>query len=122
MAWSSAMRRSPPQRCCGPQAFAQRILAEHLSVPTDQAGRVVTAPDLTIEGHPEVFVLGDMSSRTGANGHPLPGVALVAMQEGIYAANVIRKEVAGRAPSPREPFKYVDLGPDGDHRPQSRHQ
>lgn len=81
-----------------------------LSVPTDQAGRVVTAPDLTIEGHPEVFVLGDMSSRVGANGRPLPGVALVAMQQGIYAANVIRKEVAGRAPLPREPFKYVDWG------------
>lgn len=81
-----------------------------LGVPTDQAGRVITAPDLTIEGHPEVFVLGDMSSRAGATGRPLPGVALVAMQGGIYAANVIRKEIAGRAPTPRPPFEYVDMG------------
>jgi NADH:ubiquinone reductase (H+-translocating) len=81
-----------------------------LGVPTDQAGRVITAPDLTIEGHPEIFVLGDMSSRAGATGRPLPGVALVAMQEGIYAANLIRKEVAGRAPTPRPPFEYFDLG------------
>lgn len=81
-----------------------------LGVSTDQAGRVITAPDLTIEGHPEVFVLGDMSSRAGANGRPLPGVALVAMQEGFYAADVIKKEVAGRAPTPRPPFEYFDLG------------
>jgi NADH dehydrogenase len=81
-----------------------------LGVPVDQAGRVITKPDLTIEGHPEVFVLGDMSSRVGANGRPLPGVALVAMQEGIYAANIIRKEVRSGAPITRPAFEYVDLG------------
>ncbi|MBL8265058.1 MAG: NAD(P)/FAD-dependent oxidoreductase [Steroidobacter sp.] len=86
-------------------------LGRTLNVPVDPAGRVITAPDLTIEGHPEVFVLGDMSSRTGANGKPLPGVALVAMQEGIYAANLIKKEVkGGAAPAQRPPFEYVDLG------------
>ena len=81
-----------------------------LDVPVDQAGRVITKPDLTVEGHPEVFVLGDMSNRAAANGRPLPGVALVAMQEAIYAADLIRKEVAGRAQSPRPPFEYFDLG------------
>ncbi|HEY0683323.1 MAG TPA: NAD(P)/FAD-dependent oxidoreductase [Steroidobacter sp.] len=81
-----------------------------LGVTVDQAGRVVTGPDLTIEGHPEVFVLGDMSSRVGANGRPLPGVALVAMQEGIYAADIIKKEVRNRAQTPRPAFEYVDLG------------
>lgn len=81
-----------------------------LGVPVDQAGRVITGPDLTIEGHPEVFVLGDMSNRVGANGRPLPGVALVAMQEAIYAADLIKKEVAGRPPSPRPAFEYFDLG------------
>ena len=81
-----------------------------LGVPVDQAGRVITAPDLTIEGHPEVFVLGDMSSRAGSSGKPLPGVALVAMQEGFYAADIIKKEVRNRAQTPRPPFEYVDLG------------
>jgi NADH dehydrogenase len=81
-----------------------------LGVPVDPAGRVITGPDLTIEGHPEVFVLGDMSNRAGSNGKPLPGVALVAMQEAIYTADLIKKEVAGRAKSPRPAFEYFDLG------------
>lgn len=81
-----------------------------LGVPVDPAGRVITGPDLTIEGHPEVFVLGDMSSREGANGRPLPGVALVAMQEGFYAADLIKKEVRGKVQTPRPAFEYVDLG------------
>lgn len=81
-----------------------------LGVPVDPAGRVITEPDLTIQGHPEVFVVGDMSSRTGANGKPLPGVALVAMQEGIYAANLIKQAVRNRAQTSRPPFEYVDLG------------
>jgi NADH:ubiquinone reductase (H+-translocating) len=81
-----------------------------LGVELDQAGRVVTAPDLTIAGHPEVFVLGDMSSRTGPEKRPLPGVALVAVQEADYAADIIKKEVTGRAQSPRAPFEYFDLG------------
>lgn len=70
-------------------------IGKTLGVEMDRAGRVITGPDLTIPGHPEVFVLGDMSSRTGSNGKPLPGVALVAMQEAVYAADVIKKEVAG---------------------------
>jgi NADH dehydrogenase len=81
-----------------------------LGVPVDGAGRVITAPDLTIEGHPEVFVLGDMSNRAAANGKPLPGVALVAMQEAFYAADLIKKEVQGKPATPRPPFEYVDLG------------
>jgi NADH:ubiquinone reductase (H+-translocating) len=80
-----------------------------LGVPVDPAGRVITGPDLTIEGHPEVFVLGDMSNRAGSNGRPLPGVALVAMQEAIYAADLIKKEVAG-SDRARPPFRYFDLG------------
>lgn len=81
-----------------------------LGAATDQAGRVVTGPDLTIEGHREVFVLGDLSSHADAGGRPLPGVALVAMQEGFYAADIIKKEVAGRAQTPRPTFEYFDLG------------
>ncbi|HEY5755112.1 MAG TPA: FAD-dependent oxidoreductase, partial [Steroidobacter sp.] len=85
-------------------------LGRTLGVPVDPAGRVITGPDLTIEGHPEIFAAGDMSSRTGPNGRPLPGVALVAMQEGIYAADIIKKEVRGGGPSARAAFEYVDLG------------
>lgn len=85
-------------------------LGRTLSTPLDSAGRVITGPDLTIEGHPDVFVTGDMSSRAGANGRPLPGIALVAMQEGIYAADIVKKEVRNGGPSARPPFEYVDLG------------
>ena len=81
-----------------------------LGAQVDKAGRVVTGPDLTIEGHPEVFVLGDMSSREGPGGRPLPGVALVAMQEGIFAADIIKKEIRKPAQTPRPAFEYVDLG------------
>src|SRR5687767_15666614 len=60
-----------------------------LGVPVDQVGRVNVGHDLTIAGHPEVFVLGDLARFEETEGKPLPGVALVAMQEGIYAADVV---------------------------------
>jgi NADH dehydrogenase len=78
-----------------------------LNVPLDAAGRVLVKDDLTVADHPDVFVLGDMSKATDAAGKPLPGVALVAMQEGIYAAKTIAADLKGR---PRAPFEYVDLG------------
>jgi NADH dehydrogenase len=81
-----------------------------LGVEVDAAGRVNVGPDLTLAGHPDVFVLGDMSRRAGEDGKPLPGVALVAMQEGIYAAEVIRQEIKAGQIAPREPFRYRDLG------------
>ena len=76
----------------------------------DQVGRVRVNPDLTIPGHPEIFVLGDMARFEEGEGKLLPGVALVAMQEGIYAANVVRKEVQRGAIAERTPFRYHDLG------------
>ena len=78
-----------------------------LGVPVDQVGRVIVGEDLTIAGHPEVFIAGDLARSTGADGKPLPGVALVAMQQGIYAAKTIVNDVKGR---PRTPFRYHDLG------------
>jgi NADH dehydrogenase len=81
-----------------------------LGATIDQVGRVKVGPDLTLPGHPEVFVLGDMASLEESEGKLLPGVATVAMQEGIYAANVIRKEVQGGAVAERAPFRYHDLG------------
>jgi NADH dehydrogenase len=69
----------------------------------DRAGRIMVNPDLTIPGHPEIMVAGDMMSLDR-----LPGVAEVAMQSGLYAARRIKHAQAGQ-PLP-EPFRYRDLG------------
>jgi len=81
-----------------------------LGAQLDPVGRVKVNPDLTIPGHPEVFVLGDLARVEEQDGRLLPGVAFVAMQEGIYAANVIRQEVKRGAVAERAPFRYNDLG------------
>ena len=73
----------------------------------DRAGRVRILPDLTVERHSEVFVIGDTAS-LDHNGRPLPGVAQVAMQQGKYAAKSIQRRVAGRPPQPA--FRYFDKG------------
>jgi NADH dehydrogenase len=82
-------------------------LGKMLGVPCDRAGRVQVQPDLSIPDHPEVFVIGDLASLKDENGKLLPGVAPVAMQEGTFAAKMIRRDLAGK---PREPFKYWDKG------------
>ena len=63
-----------------------------LHVETDRAGRVRVQSDLTVPGHPEIFVIGDTASFE-ENGKPLPGVAQVAMQEGRHAAKVIHRRL-----------------------------
>jgi NADH dehydrogenase len=78
-----------------------------LGVPVDNAGRVIVGDDLTIVGHPEVFVAGDLANRAGPDGKPLPGVALVAMQQGMYVSRMIANDLKGK---PRVPFHYRDLG------------
>ena len=82
-------------------------LGATLGVPTDRVGRVLVQPDLTIPGHPKVFVTGDLASLAGTDGKPLPGVAQVAIQMGKHAARNIRRALDGE---PYQPFKYVDLG------------
>jgi NADH dehydrogenase len=80
-----------------------------LGIEVDRAGRVPVRADLTIANHPDVFVAGDMAHANGADGKPLPGVALVAMQQGIYFADLVRRELkAGAATGTRKPFRYVD--------------
>jgi NADH dehydrogenase FAD-containing subunit len=64
-------------------------------------------PDLSVSGHPEIFVVGDTAS-LDQEGRPLPGVAQVALQQGKYAGKLIRKRIAG-GPAPK-PFKYFDKG------------
>ncbi len=77
-------------------------------MPTDRAGRVLVQPDLTIPGHPEVFVVGDAASLAGEDGRPLPGVAQVAMQQAAYATATILARASGRPPL--APFRYRDRG------------
>ena len=77
-------------------------LAKSLGVELDRAGRVLVQPDLTIAGHPEVFVIGDLAGVTG-----VPGVAPAAIQEGIHAARNIERAIDGQ---PLRPFHYLDKG------------
>ena len=78
-----------------------------LNVETDRAGRVRIQKDLTVPGHPEIFVVGDTAS-LDQNGKPLPGVAQVAIQQGRYAGKLIRSRVVGNRPP--GPFSYFDKG------------
>jgi len=78
-----------------------------LKTETDRAGRVRIQKDLTVPGHPEIFVVGDTAS-FDQDGKPLPGVAQVAMQQGRYAAKLIRSRLVGK-PAPG-PFRYFDKG------------
>ncbi|MFZ5783125.1 MAG: NAD(P)/FAD-dependent oxidoreductase [Pseudomonadota bacterium] len=79
-----------------------------LGAERDRVGRVVVAPDLTVPGHPEIFVIGDTAHAPGEGGKPLPGLAPVAKQQGEYVARVLRRRLAGHAPP--GPFRYRDLG------------
>src|SRR6266404_3609263 len=81
--------------------------AKWLAADSDRAGRVRVEKDLTVAGHPEIFVVGDTASLE-QDGRPLPGVAQVAMQQGRYVGRQIRRRIAGR--SSLRPFRYFDKG------------
>jgi NADH:quinone reductase (non-electrogenic) len=82
-------------------------LGKMLGVPTDKAGRVIVEKDLSVPGHPEVFVAGDLASAKRSNGQPVPGVAPAAIQMGKFAARQIRRSLESK---PREHFEYLDKG------------
>lgn len=82
-------------------------LGATLGVPVDRVGRVLVQPDLTIPGHPDVFVIGDLASLPGSNGRPLPGVAQVAIQMGAHASQNIIRAMEGQA---LRAFNYHNLG------------
>jgi NADH dehydrogenase len=82
-------------------------LGRSLGGPVDRVGRVRVNDDLTVPGHPEVFVIGDLAISTGPDGQPLPGVAQVAIQGGTHAARNIVRALAGQT---HEPFVYKNLG------------
>ncbi|MFC4525179.1 NAD(P)/FAD-dependent oxidoreductase [Dyella halodurans] len=83
-------------------------LGRLLGAPVDRAGRVLVQPDLSLPGHPELFVIGDLASVTQENGQPVPGVAPAAKQMGRYVAEVLRARWQG-TPLMR-PFRYRDDG------------
>ena len=94
--WAAGVGASPLLRNLGPE--------------TDRAGRLKVGADLTLPGHPEVFVLGDAAhAEDPATGKPVPGLAPAAIQMGRYAARTITREAKGRS-GPREPFRYHDKG------------
>jgi len=82
------------------------ILSRRAGAALDRGGRVKVNADLSIPGHPEIFVIGDLAYRE-QDGAPLPGIAPVAMQEGRYVASVIAARLEGRTP---KPFRYFDKG------------
>jgi NADH dehydrogenase len=84
-----------------------KMLADASGASLDRAGRVMVQPDLSLPGHPEVFVIGDLAHYAHQTGQPLPGVAPVAMQEGRFVAEHIVRRVEGRSPLP---FRYRDKG------------
>jgi len=81
-------------------------LARSLGVPLDRAGRVAVAQDLSVPGHPDIFIAGDLATLQ-SNGKPVPGVAPAAKQMGTHVGATIRARIAGRAPAP---FRYRDWG------------
>ncbi len=81
-------------------------LARSLGAPLDRVGRVLVLPDLTVPGHPEIHVIGDLASLT-QDGKPLPGTSPVAIQQGRYVARNILRTPAGK---PTKPFHFLDKG------------
>ncbi len=95
--WAAGVRPTP---------FA-RILADKAGAQLDRSGRVLVAPDLSVPGHPEIFVLGDLTHVAGPDGTPVPAIAPAAMQMGRYAARALRGRLRGESPLP---FRYRDKG------------
>jgi NADH dehydrogenase len=91
--WAAGVQASP----------LAKLLADQCGADCDRAGRIPVQPDCTLPGHPEVFAIGDMMTLDD-----LPGVAEVAMQQGIYASETIKSRL--RDGGERKPFRYRDLG------------
>jgi NADH dehydrogenase len=90
--WAAGVQASP----------LAKLLADATGADCDRAGRVAVQPDCSLPGHPEVFAIGDMAGLDG-----LPGVAEVAMQQGIHASRTIKRSLRGEDSTP---FRYRDLG------------
>jgi NADH dehydrogenase len=84
-----------------------RLLAADTGATADRAGRIMVEPDMTVPGHPEIFVIGDLANFSHQGGKPLPGVAQPAIQQGHYVAKAIRARLSGKKMAP---FHYLDKG------------
>lgn len=83
------------------------VLARRVGATLDRMGRVIVEPDLSVPGHPDLFVIGDLAHFAHQSGTPLPGVAQVAIQQGVHAARVIKARLNGRDLAS---FRYRDKG------------
>ncbi|HME91586.1 MAG TPA: NAD(P)/FAD-dependent oxidoreductase [Myxococcaceae bacterium] len=99
-------QRIPARTVIWAAGVAASPLARSLGVALDRAGRVVVEQDLSVPGHPEIFVVGDLAAAK-SDGKPVPGVAPAAIQEGRHAALNIAREIRGLG---RLPFRYRDKG------------
>lgn len=95
--WAAGVQASP----------LGKIVADATGAEIDRAARVTVQPDLTVLGHPEIFVIGDLAVCRGADGKPLPGIAPVAIQQGQFVAKAIAQRLRGQSP---QPFKFRDKG------------
>jgi NADH dehydrogenase len=84
-----------------------RMVADATGIEPDRSGRIEVGEDLTIPGHPQIFVVGDLAIAKRPDGRPVPGVAPGAIQEGTYVAREIGRLLAGE---PSQPFRYTDKG------------
>ncbi|NJL03007.1 MAG: NAD(P)/FAD-dependent oxidoreductase [Spirulinaceae cyanobacterium SM2_1_0] len=84
-----------------------QVLHERTDVPLDRAGRVMVEPDLSLPGHPSIFVIGDLANFAHQGERPLPGIAPVAMQQGQYVARLLRRRQQGETVPP---FHYSHFG------------
>jgi NADH dehydrogenase len=82
-------------------------LAKHTGAALDRTGRVTVEPDLTVPGHPEIVVIGDLATFLHQGGKPLPGSAPVAIQQGRYVGSAIKRRLQGHTPPA---FRYRDKG------------
>jgi NADH dehydrogenase len=96
--WATGVAASP---------LGKKLAALGKNVQVDRAGRVPIAPDLSLAGRREIFVIGDLSSLKDASGKPVPGLGSAAIQEGKAAADNIMRDLRGED---RAPFKYWDKG------------
>lgn len=84
-----------------------RVLNKRADALLDKAGRVIVEDDLTVKGHTDIFVIGDLANFSDQHGSPLPGVAPVAMQQGRYTARCIMNRLESKTTNP---FHYTDKG------------
>lgn len=99
--------RIPAQVVLWAAGVAASPLGRRLGVSVDRAGRVPVQPDLSLPGHPEVFVIGDLATLADESGKMLPGVAPVAIQQGAYVAKTVGRDLEHQ---PRSSFHYHDKG------------